>query len=86
MIVGPGPENDDDDDDDDGGKKRNNAEPGKRPQKRQEGGQTSRVPVQAIILVPGLIDARYFGLALMTAFTEFISLRRAASRLKLLPR
>lgn len=26
-----------------------------------------------IILVPGLIDARYFGLALMTAFTEFIS-------------
>lgn len=28
--------------------------------------------VQIIILVPCLIDARYFGLALMTAFTEFM--------------
>lgn len=38
--------------------------------------------VQVIILVPGLIDARYFGLALMTAFTEFISsCRRRALKL-----
>jgi len=29
--------------------------------------------VQIIILVPCLIDARYFGLGLMTAFTEFMS-------------
>lgn len=30
-------------------------------------------PVQIIILLPCLIDARYFGLVLMTAFTEFMS-------------
>lgn len=34
-------------------------------------GITARI--QIIILVPCLIDARYFGLALMMAFTEFMS-------------
>lgn len=45
------------------------------------GDHTARV--QIIILVPCLIDARYFGLALMTAFTEFMSSCCAATSLSL---
>lgn len=40
-------------------------------------------PVQIIILLPCLIDARYFGLVLMTAFTEFMSSCRARGNFSL---